>query len=160
MIRPQVYPAAVFCFKLRDAPRWLVVRSPRSQYNEEMFGSASLYFLIILSALASVTGNTLFRLGLRNVGLESLEPAYLIKNFFLVVFQPLVFTGFVFFAIGAVVWMRVLTSAPLNKSYPILVGLVVVFIVVSSTFLLREPFNWARIAGMALIVLGTLLVFV
>ena len=124
-----------------------------------MLEGASSYFLIVLAALMSVFGNTLFRLGLRKVGLESLAPAYLLRNFFSVVFQPLVFIGFVFFAVGAVIWLRVLTSAPLNKSYPIYVGFIMVFLALSSVFLLREPFGLARIAGVVLICLGTLLVF-
>jgi len=124
-----------------------------------MLEGASSYFLIVLAALMSVFGNTLFRLGLRKVGLESLAPAYLLRNFFSVVFQPMVFIGFVFFAVGAVIWLRVLTSAPLNKSYPIYVGFIMVFLALSSVFLLREPFGLARIAGVVLICLGTLLVF-
>lgn len=117
------------------------------------------FLLIILSALGSIVGNSLFRLGLKKTGIESLQPGYLIKNFFSVVFQPLVFAGFIVFGISAVIWLRVLTVEPLNKTYPILVGFVVIFIIISSIFVLREPLNLTRVLGMALIVAGTILVF-
>ena len=121
--------------------------------------SLTNFFLIIISALGSIIGNSLFRLGLKKTGIESLEPSYLIKNFFSVVFQPLTFAGFVVFGISAVIWLRVLTVEPLSKTYPVLVGFVIVFIIVSSILFLREPLSLTRIAGMALIIAGTALVF-
>lgn len=125
-----------------------------------MLGSIPNFLLIVVAALCSVIGNSLFRLGLAKTGVESLNLGYLIKNFFSVVFQPLIFTGFVVFAISAVIWLRVLSVEPLNKSYPILMAFVILFLVASSTIFLREPLTLAKIFGMALIVLGTFLVFI
>lgn len=124
-----------------------------------MPGNISHLFLIIIAALFSVVGNSLFRLGLVKTGVESLSPAYLIKNFLSVVFQPLVFAGFVAYVISAVIWLRVLTIEPLNKSYPVLTAFAILFLIAGSTIFLREPVTLIRVTGMALIVLGAFLAF-
>lgn len=124
-----------------------------------MFGNINNLLLIIVAALGSIAGNSLFRLGLKKTGVENLEFGYLFKNFLSVVFQPLVFAGFVVFAISAVVWLRVLTVEPLSRAYPILMAAVILFLVLSSIFFLREPLTLARVSGMALLILGTFLVF-
>lgn len=124
-----------------------------------MFGNISSLILIVLAALGSIIGNSLFRLGLQKAGVESLNPEYLIKNLLHVVFQPLVFAGFIAFAASAVIWMRVLSTEPLSKSYPILVSCMIFFLILSSVIFLREPITLAKVSGMALIILGTFLVF-
>lgn len=124
-----------------------------------MPGNISHLFLIIVAALCSVVGNSLFRLGLIKTGIESLSPAYLVKNFLSVVFQPFVFAGFVAYAISAVIWLRVLSTEPLNKSYPVLTAFAILFLVAGSIIFLREPITLVRVAGMALIVFGAFLVF-
>ena len=124
-----------------------------------MFNNVSSFFLILLSALGSIIGNSLFRLGLQKAGVESLQANYLLKNFLSIILQPLVLFGFIAFAISAVIWLRVLSIEPLNKAYPILVGLVVLLLVISSTIFLREPLTFVRFFGMGLIVLGAFLVF-
>ncbi len=124
-----------------------------------MLGNTSHYILIIAAALGSVIGNSLFRLGLAKTGIESLSLGYLVKNLFSIIFQPIVFVGFIVFAISTVIWMRVLSLEPLNKSYPILMGFVILFLVVSSIIFLNEPLSWVKISGMVIIVLGTFLAF-
>lgn len=124
-----------------------------------MFGNVYSFLLVVAGALTNVIGGTLFRLGMQKSGIESLNPGYLMKHLLSVVFQPLVFAGFISFAISAIIWLRVLTVEPLGRVYPILTAFIILFLVVSSTIFLREPLTLARIAGMALIVLGTFLVF-
>ena len=124
-----------------------------------MLGNPSYLLLIITAACTSIIGNSLLRLGLKKAGVESLGISYLAKNLFSVVFQPLVFFGFLFFAISAIIWMRILTMESLNKSYPIIVGCMMVFLTISSAIVLHEPLGVARIAGIALIVFGTILIW-
>ena len=97
-------------------------------YMYIMLGNISHFILIVLAALGSIAGNSLFRLGLQKTGIASLNPGYLIKNLFSIVFQPLVFAGFVVFAISSVVWLRVLSVEQLNKSYPIFMSFVIFFL--------------------------------
>ena len=124
-----------------------------------MLTNTTYLFLIVTAACTSIIGNSLLRLGLKRVGIESLNFPYLVKNLFSVVFQPLVFFGFVFFAVSAIIWMRILTMESLNKSYPIIVGCMMVFLTISSAIVLHEPLGVARIAGIALIVFGTILIW-
>ncbi len=124
-----------------------------------MFENLSYFFLTVLVALASVLGNSLFKFGLKKTAVESLRPDYLLKNFFSVAFQPAIFAGLTVYAIGAIIWLRVLSAEPLNKSYPALMSLVILFLVLNSIFFLKEPLTVARVAGMVFIILGTFLVF-
>lgn len=124
-----------------------------------MLGTTSHLLLIIAAALASIVGNSLLRLGLKKSGIESLNPAYLLKNVFPVLSQPLVFAGFLVFVIGMIIWMRVLTVVPLSKGYPLFTSFVILFLIGSSILFLREPLSFSRIGGMALIAFGTFLVF-
>ncbi|MEK7180796.1 MAG: hypothetical protein AAB738_00480 [Patescibacteria group bacterium] len=125
-----------------------------------MFGNITSFLLIVAAAFTSIIAHSLFRLGLTKTGVESLSPSYLLRNLLTVVFQPLVFAGFVFFGISALIWLRVLSIEPLNKSYPILVASSIFFLLMSSVFVLREPLALEKIVGMVLIILGTFLVLV
>ncbi|MEK7077252.1 MAG: hypothetical protein AAB967_03410 [Patescibacteria group bacterium] len=125
-----------------------------------MLGNVSHFLLIIAAALGSTIGNSLFRSGLSKTGVESLGLDYLAKNLLSVVLQPLVFAGFVVYSISAVLWLRVLTAEPLNRAYPVLMGFVILFLIASSIIFLREPLTLTKISGMALIILGTFLVFI
>ena len=124
-----------------------------------MLGNTSYLLLIVMTAFTSIIGNSLLRLGLKRAGIESLNVSYLVKSLFSVVFQPLVFFGFTFFAISAILWMRILTMESLNKSYPIIVGCMMVFLTLSSVIVLGESLSFTRIAGMVLIIAGTILIW-
>ncbi len=117
------------------------------------------FLLIILVSLASILGNGLFRMGLQRAGLESLRPSYLLKNLPSVIFQPLIIAGFIIFATGAIIWFRVLTQEPLNRSYPVFIAFVSFFLVIVSFTLLREPIVWYRVLGSILILSGAILAF-
>ena len=125
-----------------------------------MLGSPYYLVLLVTAAFTSITANSLLRLGLKKSGIESLSPAYLIKNLFAVVLQPYVLAGFLLFVVSAVLWMRVLTMESLSKSYPMLVGIMMVLLTVSSVVVLHESLSLTRIAGMVFIALGTILIFI
>lgn len=117
------------------------------------------FFLIILISLASIAANSLLRIGLKKIPLGSLSPSYLAKNIFHVVLNPPIILGVAIFASGALLWFRVLTQEPLGKSYPVFVGFTIVFLILSSYFVLKEPLTFAKVGGMFLIIAGTFLAF-
>lgn len=117
------------------------------------------FLLIIFVSLASIVANSLLRFGLKQTGLQSLVPSYILKNIFRVIFNPFVLGGFIIFAVGALVWLRVLSQEPLGKSYPVFVGFTIIFLIISSSLFLGESITVPKLIGMILIVAGTVLAF-
>ena len=117
------------------------------------------FFLVILISFASVTANSLLRIGMQKTALESLLPSYLIKNFTRVFLNPYIICGFATYVIGSLLWLYVLSHEPLNRSYPIFIGFTIFFLVVGSYFILKEVPTVMGVVGLALILLGTIFVF-
>ncbi len=70
------------------------------------------------------------------------------------VFDPLIFSGFVAAFAASLTWMAALTRLELSVAYP-LMSLSFVAVLLLSALLLHEPLTGTRVAGVALIVLGT-----
>lgn len=70
------------------------------------------------------------------------------------VFDPLIFSGFVAAFVASLTWMAALTRLELSVAYP-LMSLSFVAVLLLSALLLHEPLTGTRVAGVALIVLGT-----
>lgn len=117
------------------------------------------FLLIIMAAVLSVFGNSLFRFGLRNASLQSLGFSYLAKNLVRVILEPFVLLGLVAFAISAIIWLRVISQETLIKSYPVFISLTLLFVIISSAVFLNESFTTTNVLGILLIVGGMLLVF-
>ena len=74
-----------------------------------------------------------------------------------VVFNPWVFAGLSCYAVSIVLWMYVLSKVQVSFAYPFLsVGYVIV--VAAAYFWFREPVSIMKLAGVALICVGVVLV--
>jgi len=107
------------------------------------------YFLLGSSMILAILGQFLLKKG---VIASTLVPS--IGSFLKTVFSPIVFLGFV----SAILWLFVLQKFPLSVAYPAL-SLTYVVVVILSVFLLKEPINSFKIAGMLLIILGVYFLF-
>ena len=114
--------------------------------------------LIVLAALFMIVGQTFLKLGLSKVGLHSFS-GHVIKNIWHVVTQPYVILSVLAFAGNFITWLRVLSQSDLSKSYPAYVGLFMIFLVISSIFLLKETMTVQKIVGITIIFIGVLVVF-
>ena len=56
-------------------------------------------------------------------------------------------------------WMMILTTNPLSTAYPVAIGLTLVFTTLVAGFLLHENIGLGKLAGIALILLGIILIF-
>lgn len=101
-----------------------------------------LFFSIVLAT----AGQVLFKLAVRN---EPLGPALLL--------QPKMIGGILAYGSSAILWIIVLSRLPLNVAYPF-VSLNFVFVAIAGWIFLREPMNWHHVAGLALIILGLIIV--
>jgi len=104
--------------------------------------------LIIFSVSCGVTGQVLFKLGMRDAGPVTLGPSVLLH--FL---HPRIFAGCCCYATATVSWLVILSRVPLSLAYP-LVSISYVLVALLGRFYLHEtvtPYTWA---GVALICLG------
>jgi drug/metabolite transporter (DMT)-like permease len=74
-----------------------------------------------------------------------------------IAFSPGVIAGLAMYGLGAVVWLGVLTRAPLSLAYPC-VGLSFIITAAMGYLVFNEVISPSRIAGIALVVAGVVLV--
>lgn len=114
--------------------------------------------LILLSVALNASAQLLLRKGMQNVSLVSNQGVLeLAHGAIRIVFNPWVFSGLSCYAISIVLWMYVLSKVQVSFAYPFLsVGYV---IVVGAAYLFfREPVSAMKLAGIALICAGVVLV--
>ncbi len=114
--------------------------------------------LAVLSVLIATAGQLLLRTGMERVGYVGAErlgkPLLLALQ---VAKTPHVVLGFVFFATSAIIWVIVLSRAPLSFAYPF-AGLTYVLITLFSRFVLKEHVATVRWIGIVMIALGVVMV--
>lgn len=113
--------------------------------------------LLIPAILLSTTGELFFKMGMNRVGGFEFKPAALRAVLPRVVFNPLIWLGFIGFGLGAVFWLGVLSRVPLSLAYPIL-ALSYFVVVVEAWLFLRERVTWQRFLGVLIIVVGVVIV--
>ncbi|MBB5017665.1 multidrug transporter EmrE-like cation transporter [Chitinivorax tropicus] len=115
-------------------------------------------FLIALVSIAlSVTAQFSLKTGMSSPGIKALlvQPRSL-KTWLMVLSNQYVLGGFLLYALGAVVWLNVLAKWDVSKAYPLVgLGFVVTAVV---GYWLGEQMTWPRMAGIALICAGIVLI--
>lgn len=117
---------------------------------------ASALILILISTAFGVAGQTALKLGVDKPGMA--ESATGILPVISLIFKsPLVLLGLVFYALGALAWIAVLSRLDLSLAYPFL-ALNFVLVTLSGRFLLGETVPPLRWLGILVIIAGILLV--
>ena len=108
---------------------------------------------VLLVAIGlGVVGQLLIKLGLNKLG-ESPSVAKVIKS----IFTPLVFSGFACYGVSSLLYLNALSRLPLSYAYP-MIAISYVAVVLASWKFLGEDINALRIAGLAVIIVGVVLV--
>jgi drug/metabolite transporter (DMT)-like permease len=114
--------------------------------------------LALASVAIATAGQLLLKSGMTRVGYVGVErlgrPLELIGS---VVKTPQVWVGMAMFVISAAVWLIVLSRAPLSFAYPF-AGFTYVLITLFARYALHERVSMLRWSGIALIVIGIILV--
>jgi drug/metabolite transporter (DMT)-like permease len=113
--------------------------------------------LLIPAILLSTTGELLFKIGMNRVGGFEFSASALKAVLPRVILNPFIILGFLGFGLGAVFWLAVLSRVPLSIAYPIL-ALSYFVVVVEAWLFLHERVTWKRMLGVAVIVLGVIVV--
>ena len=105
---------------------------------------------ILLSALAQLS----MKIGMSRIREGGAAGAELARQ---IALSPHVIGGLAMYGVGAVLWLAVLSRAPLSMAYP-LVSLGFVFVSVLAWTVLGESLPLLRVAGIACILLGVAMV--
>jgi drug/metabolite transporter (DMT)-like permease len=116
------------------------------------------YLLILLTVAISVTGQTLLKVGMKNMGrVDSLAIEKIIPLIVSMGTNVFVIAGLSLFVIGTFFWLIVLSRLDLSFVYPF-GALQYIFIYAISYFFLGEHISAGRIAGVSVVLCGILII--
>jgi multidrug transporter EmrE-like cation transporter len=113
--------------------------------------------LILFTVLTNAAAQIMLKKGMNSVGALDIGSDGLIGTVFRVVFSPFVFLGLTTFVISMASHLIVLSKVQLSYAYPFL-SLAYVVVAAYSYFFFAEDVGLARLAGIGLIVAGTVLI--
>ena len=119
-----------------------------------------LIAFILLSVALAATAQLTLKHGMNQVTSEGKVPLDLGKPVDMarrIGLNVSVWTGLVIFVLSAAVWLVVLSRASLSFAYPF-ASLTYVLILLFDRFILDQPISGLRYAGVALIIVGLLLI--
>ncbi len=117
-----------------------------------------LIALIIVSVVLTSAAQILLKLGMSSPAVQlALKGGVLGDTMWAVATSIAVLGGLAMFALSVVLWLLVLSRVDVSFAYPF-VALGMVLTVLSGRLLLGEPLTMLRLGGLALIVIGVILV--
>lgn len=112
---------------------------------------------ILLGVLLNASAQLLIKTGMMKVSSFDVRPSAIAFEAAKVVFQPYNFAGLLCYVVSVGIWMYVLSRAEVSFAYPFLsVGYVVV--AVAGHLFFGENLSFYRIAGIATICVGVILI--
>ena len=113
--------------------------------------------LILFTVLTNAAAQLMLKRGMTGVGSLNVADDGLIATVFRVVFNPFVFAGLCTFVISMASHLIVLSKVQISYAYPFL-SLAYVVVAAYAYFVFHEDLSPSRIAGIGLIVLGTVFI--
>jgi multidrug transporter EmrE-like cation transporter len=115
--------------------------------------NVTVLLLILIAVVLGATGQILLKAGAVRLG-EFPDIGTLLWR---IVTSPHILGGFLLYGVASILWIVVLSRAPLSLAYPML-SLGYVIVLLASAFLFHEIIPVIRILGIAAIVVGLILV--
>jgi drug/metabolite transporter (DMT)-like permease len=112
---------------------------------------------ILFTVLTNAAAQLMLKQGMMSLGPILMTAETAIVRLFQIVFNPWVFAGLATFVISMASHLYVLSKVELSFAYPFL-SLAYVAVAIFAYFVFREDLNAWRIAGIALICVGTVLI--
>lgn len=113
------------------------------------------YILLATSILLAVTGQLLMKKGMTMFG--SFPISQMLQNIIPMFLNPYVFFGFACFGLSSIFWLAVLSRFEISFVYP-MVAVAYVIVALASMVLFKENVSLVRWAGIAVIILGVILI--
>lgn len=112
---------------------------------------------ILFTVMTNAAAQLMLKHGMMTIGPISFAGVNPIVRVLEIVFSPWVFAGFVMFVVSMASHLYVISRVDISFAYPFL-SLAYVAVAVFAYFVFREDVNAYRMAGIALIVVGTVLI--
>ncbi len=112
---------------------------------------------ILFTVMTNAVAQVLLKYGMINLGPISFSADTIIQRVFQIVFNPWVFAGLFMFVISMASHLFVLSKVDLSFAYPFL-SLAYVVVAVIAWALFKEELGTYKIAGIAFIMVGTILI--
>jgi drug/metabolite transporter (DMT)-like permease len=135
------------------ATRWRVAKPESNGMREKM---QQYWWLILLSVLCGVAGQTVIKIGVSQPGASEAAAGFL-PLVMMILRSPMVLLGLVLYGLGALAWIAVLARVDLSIAYPFL-ALNFILVTLSSQYLLGENVPGLRWLGVLVICSGIFLV--
>lgn len=113
--------------------------------------------LLLFSVLTASTAQIFFKKSILSFGEFDFSFSNIINLVPQALKNPWFLGGIVLFVISFLSYILVLSKMQLNVAYPIMVSAGIVLISLASWFILKEPYSQAQLIGIAVIVLGIIL---
>ena len=113
--------------------------------------------LILFTVVTNAAAQIMLKQGMMSVGGLSLADNGLVSTVFSILFQPFVFLGLCTFVVSMASHLVVLSRVELSFAYPFL-SLAYVIVAAYAYFIFGENVTALRVAGIATICLGTVLI--
>ena len=113
--------------------------------------------LILFTVLTNAAAQIMLKKGMLSVGTFSFEPDELLNAAIRTLLNPFIFIGLCVFVISMASHLVVLSRVELSYAYPFL-SLAYVVAALYAYFIFKEDLNTVRVAGIALICFGTILI--
>ncbi len=113
------------------------------------------YIIMAISIGLAIAGQLLMKRGMMSFG--TFPVSQLIVNIIPMFLNPWVFVGLVCFGLSSVFWLVVLSRMELSLVYP-MVSVAYVIVALLSWYFFRENLSVIRWAGIAVIVMGVVLI--
>ncbi|SEF60792.1 EamA family transporter [Paenibacillus sp. UNC499MF] len=117
----------------------------------------SALWVILLSVGMGAVGQVLLKAGANRLGELSLAPATLIPDIFRMIKTPEILIGLILFGTSFLLWVKVLTKVELSYAYPMM-SLSYVIVFVMSFLWFQEAFTMQKLVGMAVIIIGIIII--
>jgi len=113
--------------------------------------------LFFLAGTTAVAGNFLLKAGINQIGDFSLSLNQLTQTLFKMLLNWRVFIGFILYGLSSVLYLKLLASTEITKSYPALVAYMATMMLILGTLFLKETLTLPKVVGTVVIVLGIFL---
>jgi drug/metabolite transporter (DMT)-like permease len=109
--------------------------------------------LSIFTTLLITSGQVLWKIGLQKIGGFYMPERSIIENFFRIILNGWIFSGFVVYAIATGFFMWLISKYDISLVIPIS-SVSFIFSLIAGSMIFHEQINFLRITGVVLIMIG------
>lgn len=115
------------------------------------------YFYILGTLLFTVYGQMILKWRLNSIGFQLPDGAlwHKIKALITMIIDPFILSGFAAAFIASMFWMAAMSKFEITQAYPFM-SLAPAIVFILGVALLNETFTWGKVAGLILIIIGTI----